>query len=427
MYKVTIYTERKNVTNISYYDEVYFNALFGNFKYPDGTKPEWHQIDVLQRMFCKLHRELRMIKPLTFPVTTFCMVHDGEKCIDESFKKWSCEEYAKGTSAFTFLSDSPTSLASCCRVLNKLTFSSTTGGLGIMTGSCNVITLNLNRIIQNCDKAYGLKRNGGWKENTSFIINYLKEILERVYKYHIAYKTMLYEQEDAGMYSSSNAGYIRLSKLYCTIGVIGYFEAAKFLGIETTYNDIYVKFLQIIFNTIKEENEKHSISTGSKPFIFNTEAVPGESLAVKLYNWDKEDGYKVPEDQNLYNCYFFSPWDNTDILTKMKLHGKDVAPYLGGGQAAHLNLSEHLAKEQYSKLVDDAIKFGTNYYTYNIPVTECAECGHVVNAPVKECPKCHSKKLKYWTRIIGYMTCVNNWSTERAKEFHKRLFGDKII
>lgn len=430
-------------TNISYYDEVYFNALFGNFKYPDGTKPEWHQIDVLQRMFCKLHRELRMIKPLTFPVTTFCMVHDGEKCIDESFKKWSCEEYAKGTSAFTFLSDSPTSLASCCRVLNKLTFSSTTGGLGIMTGSCNVITLNLNRILQDYFIDFiPIEQPGNitsrlensrkyFRENYSeFYENfckYLSSILERVYKYQIAYKTMLYEQEDAGMYSSSNAGYIRLSKLYCTIGVIGYFEAAKFLGIETSYNDVYIKFLQKIFYTIREENEKHSISTGSKPFVFNTEAVPGESLAVKLYNWDKSDGYVVPSDQNLYNCYFFSPWDDTDILTKMKLHGKDVAPYLGGGQAAHLNLCSHLSSEQYSKLVDDAIRFGTNYYTYNIPVTECAECGHVVNAPVEECPKCHSKKLKYWTRIIGYMTCVNNWSTERAKEFHKRFFGDKTI
>ena len=395
-------------SNISYYDHTYFDALFKDFYYPDGTQPEWKQVDTLQRMFCKLHRELRLIKPLTFPVTTVCMVHDGKDCIDKEFKKWAADEYSKGSSMFTFLSDTPTSLASCCRVLNELTFSSTTGGLGVMTGSCNVITLNLNRIVQNWAKDYGESMDGMdyadlhiFNAPESGFKPYLINILERVYKYQIAFKTLLYEQEDKGMFSASNAGYIYLSKLYCTIGVIGYFEAAKFLGIDTHYNPEYVEFLQTVFGTIKEENEKHSIHDAKRPFIFNTEAVPGESLGIKFYNWDKEDGYAVPEDQNLYNCYFYSPWDETDILSKMKLHGKEVAPYLGGGQAAHLNLHSHLSKEQYLKLFDAGIQFGTNYFTYNIPMTECKECGHVVNAPVTECPKCHSKRLRYWTRIIG--------------------------
>lgn len=325
-------------SNISYYDHTYFDALFKDFYYPDGTQPEWKQVDVLQRMFCKLHRELRLIKPLTFPVTTFCMVHDGKDCIDKEFKEWAADEYAKGTSAFTFLSDSPTSLASCCRVLNELTFSSTTGGLGVMTGSCNVITLNLNRIVQNWAKEEttwwseeGDKNRFHCKDNIPLFKKYLTNILERVYKYQIAFKTLLYEQEDKGMFSASNAGYIYLSKLYCTIGVIGYFEAAKFLGIDTHYNPEYVEFLQTVFGTIKEENEKHSIHDAKRTFIFNTEAVPGESLGIKFYNWDSQDGYEVPQDQNLYNCYFYSPWDETDILSKMKLHGKEVAPYLGGG------------------------------------------------------------------------------------------------
>ena len=421
-------------TNISYCDKNYFKALFGEFYYPDGTQPKWESVDMLQRMFIRLHRELRLIKPLTFPVSTVCMVHDGKEYLDEDYKELCAEEWAKGSSHFAFVSDNPMVLSSCCRVLNELSFTSTTGGLGVMTGSANVITLNLNRITQDYFKTIDTNYSGAsgilyqdiTEEDMNGFKKYLIDILKRVYKYHIAYKTMLYEQEEKKMYSASNAGYLYLSKLYCTIGVIGYFEAAKYLGIETTYNPTYIKFLQEVFGVIRDENLKNSIKDKKRPFIFNCEAVPGESLGVKFYNWDKEDNYKVPEDQNLYNCYFYNPWDETDILSKMKLHGKEVAPYLGGGQAAHLNLSEHLSKEQYLKLLDNAMEFGTNYFTFNIPMTECKKCGHVVNAPVNECPICHSTEVSYWTRIIGYLTKVDNWSNPRMQEFKKRVYSKNI-
>lgn len=201
--------------------------------------------------------------------------------------------------------------------------------------------------------------------------------------------------EDKGMFTICNANYIRMSKLYSTIGLLGYFEAAKFLGIETTNNDEYKKFLSLLFGTVKEENKKHSIHDRKRPFLFNSEAVPGENLAVKFYEWDKEDGYWVPEDQNLYNCYFYNPWDDTSVLDKMKLHGREIAQYTDGGQAAHINLDAHLSKEQYLKMLDVAREYGTNYFTFNIPMSECKDCGHTVNAPVTECPHCHSKHIKY--------------------------------
>ncbi len=150
-----------------------------------------------------------------------------------------------------------------------------------MTGSCNVITLNLNRIVQDCDKSYGLKRNGGWKENTSFLKDYLIDILERVYKYHIAYKTMLYDIEDAGMLTSSKAGYIYMKKLYSTIGLNGINEAAEFLGIKCSYNEEYKNFCRLITGTIKEQNKLHNIHDKKKPFLFNQEFVPRLSGHVK--------------------------------------------------------------------------------------------------------------------------------------------------
>ncbi len=413
-------------TNVSWYDKYYFESLFGDFYYPDGSKPQWEQVDVLQRMFMELMREIRLIRPITFPVTTMALVHNNKEYLDKDYKELCAEEWAKGGSFFCYTSDNPTSLASCCRVLNEIsdnTFSSTTGMTGVMTGSCNVITLNINRIVQDCERASGLLSNGGWRENTSALKDHLISILERVYKYHIAFKTMLYDLEDKGMLAASNGRYICMSKLYSTIGIIGYTEAAEYLGMEISDNEQYIEFLQLIFGTIKECNKMFSVRDKKRPFLFNSEAIPGENLGVKFYNWDKESDYKVPEDQNLYNCYFYKPWDNSiSVLDKIKLHGKKTNQYTDGGQACHLNLDTHLSKEQYLKLLDIAKDEGCNYFTFNVPISECKDCHHVVNGPIGECPMCHSKSIKYYTRIIGYLTCVDSWSTERQREFEQRKY-----
>ena len=322
-------------TNISYFDKTYFNSLFADFYYPDNTKPEWKAINILQKMFMKFFNKLRTTQILTFPVETTAMVYDPKTndIIDQEYKDFTAEMYAEGHSFFTYISDSADSLSSCCRLRNQLTtntFSPTSGLTGIMTGSCNVITLNINRIIQDCYKAYELKRNGSWKENTSFLKNYLIDILERVYKYHIAYKTMLYDLEDKGMLAASNGGYIHISKLYSTIGINGLNEAAKFLGLSVSNNKEYIDFLQFILGTIKEQNTIHSIRDKKRPFIFNSEVVPAESLGGKNYRWDKEDGYVVPEDENLYNSYFYDAHDNTSVLDKFILHGKQTCEFTDG-------------------------------------------------------------------------------------------------
>lgn len=282
-------------TNVSYYDHTYFDSLFGEFYYPDGTKPQWEAVDCLQRLFMKFFNKLRTKQILTFPVETMAMVYDPKTndIIDKDYKDFTAEMYAEGHSFFTYISDSADSLASCCRLRNELaenTFNPTSGLTGVMTGSCNVITLNINRIVQDCNKAYGLKRNGGWKENTSFLRDYLVDILQRVYKYHIAFKTMLYDLEDKGMFAASNGGYIHISKLYSTIGINGLNEAARFLGMTVGNNKEYIEFLQLVLGTIKEQNKIHSIHDANRPFLFNSEVVPAEGLGGKNYNWDKEDG-----------------------------------------------------------------------------------------------------------------------------------------
>ena len=341
-------------TNISYYDKTYFDSLFGEFAYPDGSRPEWKAIDTLQRMFMKWFNKLRLKQVLTFPVETMAMVHDGKDIIDKEYKQLAAEMYAEGHSFFTYISDSADSLASCCRLKNELTentFSPTSGLTGVMTGSCNVITLNINRIVQDFFIDYipsdenavtpEEKIKSRWKNAREDFWScpdefyrcfrlYLTSILERVYKYHIAFKTMLYETEEKGMFAASNGGYIHISKLYSTVGINGLNEAARFLGLEVSNNEEYFEFLQLILGTIKEQNKLHSIHDKKRPFLFNSEVVPAEGLGGKNYRWDRDQNYWVPQDVNLYNSYFYNAHDETSVLDKFILHGRQTYQYTDG-------------------------------------------------------------------------------------------------
>ena len=414
-------------TNVSYYDHTYFDSLFGEFYYPDGTKPQWEAIDCLQRLFMKFFNKLRTKQILTFPVETMAMVYDPKTndIIDKEYKDFTAEMYAEGHSFFTYISDSADSLASCCRLRNELaenTFNPTSGLTGVMTGSCNVITLNMNRIIQNFHSM--VRGNDFGCFNSSEFKRYLTSILQRVYKYHIAFKTMLYEMEERGMFAASNGGYIHISKLYSTIGINGLNEAARFLGMTVGNNKEYIEFLQLVLGTIKEQNKIHSIHDKSRPFLFNSEVVPAEGLGGKNYNWDKEDGYWVPEDENLYNSYFYDAHDDTSVLDKFILHGRQTYQYTDGGSAAHINLEDHLSKEQYLKLIDFAIANGTNYFTFNIPNSKCDDCGYITKHPITECPKCHSKNITQYTRVIGYLRPIKSFGKDRQIEASHRTYSN---
>lgn len=417
--------------NFSYFDKPFFDGMFGTFYFPDGTQPHWESVKWLQKEFMTWFNQERLRTIITFPVESVTLLYKDGKFQDEEMAEFVAEEYSRGHSFFTYISDSVDSLSSCCRLKNKIQtheFNFTNGNMGVETGSKSVITLNLNRIIQDCDKAYGLKRNGGWRENSSFLKDYLTEILGRVYKYHHAYNEILWDMYDANLLPAYKAGFIALNKQYLTIGINGLNQAAEFLGMKCTDNEEYKKFCQLIFSTIKEQNTLHNTTEGHK-LTFNTECVPAESLAAKNYNWDSEDGYWTPEDTNLYASYIFKPNDpNTSVLEKIRLHGREyIGDFLDGGSACHINLDHHLDKEQYMKLLHYAAENGCQYFTFNIPNCECEDCGFIAKQPFTTCPKCGSTHVSLWDRIIGYLTKVKNWAEPRRIEQKTRVYENVEI
>jgi len=418
--------------NFSYFDKPFFEGMFGEFYFPDGTKPDWESLKWIQMEFMKWFNAERLKTILTFPVETVTLLYKDGKFEDEEMAQFVYDEYARGHSFFTYISDSVDSLASCCRVRNAIQdrgFSFTNGNISIQTGSKSVITFNLNRLIQmwyrkECEKK-DIDSFEFTDQHYTSLKKYLSKLTDRVYKYHHAYNELLWDMYDANLLPAYRAGFIDLNKQYLTLGLNGLNQAAEFLGIKCSVNDKYSKFCQEIFSFFKEQNELHKDKSSKHHLIFNTEQVPAEALASKNYNWDKNDGFWVPEDTNLYASYVFKPNDNMiSVLDKIKMHGKDyIGQYLDGGAAAHINLDSHLSSKQYKHLLNFAAKNGCSYLTFNIPMTECDDCGHIVNIPVSECPECHSKHINYATRIIGYLTKIKNWNSNRQKEFESRVFN----
>ena len=407
--------------NIAYFDHTYFNAIFEDFVFPDGDEPKWESVSWLQKHFMEWFNNERLRNYLTFPVETVNLVYDKEskQYIDKEWADFTAEMWSKGHSFFCYNSDSADSLSSCCRLKNGITdnvFSYTLGAGGISTGSKAVITINVNRLVQDVKKKSD-------KNNLDFNIELDKAIrsqVDDIHKYLNAFNEILKDEQSSGLLPIYDAGYISLPKQYLTIGINGLVEGAEFLGIEVTPNAEYFDYCKSILAPIQEENKK----ARTDEIMFNTEYVPAENLGVKNAEWDRKAGYYVPRD--CYNSYFFKVEDQElSVLDKMILHGQQVVQYLDGGSACHLNLEEHLDKAQYRTLLDIAAKTGCSYLTFNIPNTVCNKCGHISKHKEAVCEKCGSTDLDYITRVIGYAKRVSKYSEARQKEARRRVYNAK--
>ncbi len=395
--------------NVSYYDRYYFESIFGEFYFPDGSQPDWEGLSWLQKRFMKWFNAERQRCVLTFPVETMALLSKDGDVMDKEWGDFTAEMYAEGHSFFTYISDNADSLASCCRLRNEIQnngFSYTLGAGGVSTGSKSVLTININRCVQ-----YAVKNNMHY-------LTFLEEMVDLCHKVQTAYNENLKELQRKGMLPLFDAGFINIGRQYLTIGVNGIVEAAEFLKIKINDNPEYAAFVQDVLGLIERYNKKYR----TDELMFNCEMIPAENVGVKHAKWDREDGYEVHRD--CYNSYFYVVEDpNIDPIEKFRLHGEKYISHLTGGSALHLNLDEHLSKAQYRQLLRVAAKEGCNYFTFNIPNTVCNKCGHIDKHHLKQCPVCGSTDVDYLTRIIGYLKRVSNFSEPRQEEAARRYYA----
>jgi len=389
--------------NISIYDKFYFESMFGNFVFPDGSKPKWETLNKLQKFFMKWFNKEREVSLLTFPVVTVAFLHDNKKPKDEAFGEMVAEELSEGNAFFIFNSSNVYALSSCCRLKNDVSdsindFSYSLGAGGVSTGSMNVITINMNRLIQD-------ERS-------------LEEQVEKIHKYQLAFRDLYEGYINDGMLPVYDAGFITTKKQYLTIGLNGVTEGAEYLGYEISNNVEYKTWLSKQFKIISDLNKINAKKYGVK---FNTEMVPAENLGVKFANWDKKAGYKVNRD--VYNSYLYIVEDESiNILDKFVLHGKETSEFFDGGSAYHCNLESYPTKEAFKKLINVAIQEGCEYFCFNIKVTCCEECGFINKQTINDCIKCNSKNIYHATRVIGYLKRIKDFASDRQKEEALRFY-----
>ena len=437
--------------NIGYFDKPYFEGVFGDFRFPDGTAPKWETLSWLQKHFMNWFNEERNNYILTFPVETMALLTDGgDDYADKEYADFTAEMWSKGHSFFCYISNSPDSLSSCCRLRNSLkdmddtdeehnhtTHQYSMGTASVATGSKSVMTINLNRVIQLATRKFFSETQGlvipaeqplpknlnyDRKALYGYINAEITEMTSRVHKYQTAFNEIIRDFLKADMLDVYKAGFIDMRKQYLTIGVNGLTDAAEFLGLEISPNEEYREFVNTILETINISNRKDK----TRETMFNTEFVPGENLSGKNYKWDKKDGFFVSSKHNMYSSYFYNPEDDSlSMIDKFKLHGEDYVKYLDGGSALHMNIAEHLSKDQYRQLLNVAAHYGTNYFTFNCRNTVCNDCGYISKDTLTVCPKCGSKNLDYLTRVIGYLKRVSSFSEMRQEEAEHRFYAEK--
>jgi anaerobic ribonucleoside-triphosphate reductase len=420
--------------NIAIFDSYYFNGMFESFCFPDGKKPNWATTNKLQQYFLDWLNIERTKSLLTFPVITVNLlkgkkdsIEHNEKhyeVLDQEWKHNIANMFNKGSGMFIYMSDSIDSLASCCRLHNSLEsneFSHTLGAGGIATGSLNVITMNVNRLIQDEFKYLEIPKN--IDEILSIAIPAVKKQVSIIHMYQFAHRKIFDEYMKKNLLEIYNAGFIQIDKQFLTVGVNGMVEAAEYLGVNPTNNYDYILFLKKILEAISSTNK---FGRNKYKIKFNTEFVPAENLGVKNAKWDKQDNYKVLRD--CYNSYFFpTESDDVSIIDKFVLHGEETCEYLDGGSALHLNLQEYPTIEQYKQLLDIMACTGCNYMTTNILITICNTCGYIDKHTRNSCIKCNSTNIDYATRIIGYLKRITNFSKDRQEEAYKRIYHNNDI
>ena len=403
-------------TNTSVFDRPYFEALFGAAEFPDGSLMIDFEEEIIafQKWYMEVMAEIRNVNMFTFPVSTISLLRENGKFADEEFAEWAIKHNMKWSDSNLFIDSSVTSLSNCCRLksnIDDLGYFNSIGGTALKVGSVKVSTINLARIAL----------------DTKTEDEYLEELKKREIsdlQALDAVRHIIKRNVDKHLLPNFTYGLIDFEHLYNTIGFIGIYETMKKFGYTKTdelgnvyYTDKAAAFGEKIFKVMREVADEF-IKENECDYMINTEQIPGESAAAKLM---KKDKFFYPKakvyDLPLYGNQFIPLGIKTTLQERVRIQAM-FDGFCNGGSILHANIDAPFdTYEKARKMVEYVADQGVTYHAWNSKIQACSN-NHAFYGD--KCPVCGGPVTCEYTRIVGFYTPINTWSSERKKEYKMR-------
>lgn len=399
-------------SNVSIFDKYFLEGLLPAYAIEIEGEIYTAKIEVVERMqktYINIMNKELARKPITFPVTTACFsVDEDHNILDKDFLKYISEENLKFGFINIYCGKSST-LSSCCRLRSEQDneYFNSFGAGSTKIGSLGVSTGNLPQL------AYKLKD----KENArELFLNQLKELVIDCGEVNNAKRNLIRKAIKAGAQPLYSLGYMELKRQYSTFGVVGLYEALEILGMNIKTNEgknFALKMLEIINDTNKELQTRFKAP-------HNCEQIPAENVAVKLAKKDRIMG--LNDKYDLYSNQFIPLVEKTNMLDRIELQGL-FDKHFSGGAICHLNMDQEIKNSEImARLIETCANKGVVYFAINYVLQEC-KGGHMSVGNVEVCPICGQPIIGKYTRVVGFLTKVNNWNpTRRSVDFPNRQF-----
>lgn len=201
-------------SNMSIFDRLYLEELFGGREYPDGTFVIDYIEEIMeaQKIFMEVVSETRQTQLFTYPVLTYSLIYKDNKFQEEEFARWASNHNRKWNDANFFISETAGALSNCCRLISDTTqldpFINSIGGTALSVGSVKVSTMNL--------EAIALE----YPNNHEKFLERLTEIQEINMKALDCVRHIIKRNVEKGLLPNFSDGGMEMDKMFCTVGSI---------------------------------------------------------------------------------------------------------------------------------------------------------------------------------------------------------------
>ena len=406
-------------SNVSVYDSNFIDGMLEGDAYSiiiDDVKYSAKKeiVQKVQEIYLDIMNREMARKPITFPVTTACFsIDENNEIQDDDFLKFISEKNLKFGFINIYAGKSST-LSSCCRLRSERDngeYFNSFGSGSTKIGSLGVATGNLPQLATICKGA----------ENPSDeFLHRIKDLVLDCQLVNQAKRNIIKRTIKAGSQPLYSLGYMELKRQYSTFGVIGLYEALEILGYDIMTKegqDYVLEILNVINTTNKELQDKYKAPQ-------NCEQIPGENVSVKLAKKDRALGYN--DKYTLYSNQFIPLIKRVNMFDRITIQAL-FDKYFSGGAICHLNVNQEINDvDTMQNLIYSSVKEGVVYFAVNFVLQEC-ENKHMFVGNVDTCPHCGGKIIGTFTRVVGFLTKVDNWIPERREvDFPNRQFYQNI-